>query len=137
MGGGLSMGSHQSIKMKLKISKAKLWDYFILTARFLLAWTFLGYGYGKLTAGQFGISEAELATPLQDLSLFRVSWYLFDHEPFKSFIGVSQVLCGLLLLVNRTVLIGVFFFLPIAATILITIVRGDFSIFKNLTISTL
>lgn len=95
--------------MKLKLPKDKRWDYFILTARFLLAWTFLSYGYGKLTAGQFGISEAELATPLQDLSLFRVSWYLFDHEPFKTFIGISQVLCALLLLVNRTVLIGAFF----------------------------
>jgi uncharacterized membrane protein YphA (DoxX/SURF4 family) len=105
--------------VKLKLPKAKLWDYFILTARFLLAWTFLSYGYGKLTAGQFGISEAELATPLKDLSLFRVSWYLFDHEPFKTFIGVSQVLCGILLLINRTALIGAFLFLPIATTILI------------------
>jgi uncharacterized membrane protein YphA (DoxX/SURF4 family) len=102
-----------------KISKDKIWDYFILTARFLLAWTFLRYGFSKLTEGQFGINEVEMATQLKDLSLFKLSWYLFDHEPFKSFIGVSQIICGLLLLINRTTLIGAFLFLPIVATILV------------------
>ena len=102
-----------------KVSKDKIWDYFILTARFLLAWTFLRYGSGKLTEGQFGISEAEMATQLKDLTLFKLSWYLFDHEPFKSFIGVFQILCGLLLLLNRATLIGAFLFLPIVTTILI------------------
>lgn len=77
------------------------------------------YGYGKLMDGQFGITAAELATPIQDLDLFRVSWYLFDKEPFKSFIGVSQLLCGLLLIINRTAILGAFLFLPIVATILI------------------
>jgi len=102
-----------------KISKDKIWDYFILIARFLLAWTFLRYGFSKLTEGQFGINEVEMATQLKDLSLFKLSWYLFDHEPFKSFIGVSQIICGLLLLINRTTLIGAFLFLPIVATILV------------------
>lgn len=105
--------------MKKKISKGKIWDYFILTSRFLLAWTFLRYGYSKLTAGQFGVSEVEMATQLKDLSLFKLSWYLFDHEPFKSFIGISQIICGILLLINRTALIGAFLFLPIVTTILI------------------
>lgn len=105
--------------MKNKDFKANLWAYFILTARILLAWTFLGYGYSKLTASQFGVSEAEMATPLNELSLFKVSWYLFDQEPFKSFIGISQIICGLLLLFNRTVLIGAFLFLPIIITILV------------------
>lgn len=102
-----------------KLSKEKAWDYFILTARFLLAWTFLRYGWSKLTEGQFGVSATEMATPLKDLSLFRVSWYLFDHEPFKTFIGISQLLCGVLLLINRTALLGAFFFLPIVSTVLI------------------
>ena len=74
----------------MKISKDKIWDYFILIARFLLAWTFISYGYGKLTVGQFGISEAEMATQLKDLSLFKVSWYLFEHEPFNSFWSFSN-----------------------------------------------
>lgn len=105
--------------MKKKISKDKIWDYFILTARFLLAWTFLRYGFSKLSDGQFGVNEVEMTTQLKDLSLFKLSWYLFDHEPFKSFIGISQIICGLLLLINRTTLIGAFLFLPIVTTILI------------------
>ncbi len=101
------------------ISKEKTWDYFILTARFLLAVTFLSYGYSKLSNGQFGISETELQTPVKDLSLFKLSWYLFDHQPFKFFIGISQIICGILLMINQTVLLGAFLFLPIVSTILI------------------
>jgi uncharacterized membrane protein YphA (DoxX/SURF4 family) len=97
----------------------KIQDYFVLVARILLGWTFLGYGYGKLTEGQFGITEAELVTPLKDLNLFRLSWYLFDHEPFKSFIGVSQIICGLMLIFHQTAILGAFLFLPIVSTILI------------------
>lgn len=106
--------------MKLKnITKTKKWDYFILVARFLIGFTFIKYGLSKLNDGQFGISPEELATPLKDLSLFRVSWYLFNHEPFSSFIGISQIICGILLLINRTVILGAFMFLPIVVTILI------------------
>ncbi|WP_394747270.1 DoxX family membrane protein [Spongiimicrobium salis] len=101
------------------ISKAQYWDYFILVSRFLLGFVFLSYGYGKLTDGQFGITPEELATPVQDLSFFKLSWYLFDQQPFKAFVGISQLVCGLLLMVNRTALVGAFLFLPIVSTILI------------------
>lgn len=105
--------------MFYKVSKDKVWDYFILIARFLLAITFIGYGYSKVIDGQFGLSEMEMNTAIKDLSLFKTSWYLFDHEPFKSIIGFSQIICGLLLLFNKTAIIGAFVFLPIVATILI------------------
>lgn len=107
------------IKKLRAITKEKYWDYFILVARLLLGWTFLRYGYGKLTDGQFGLTEAELLTPIKDLSLFRVSWYLFGHEPFNMFIGISQLVCGLLLILNRTAILGAFLFLPIVTVILI------------------
>ena len=106
----------ESIK---RITKEKYLDYFILVARFLIGWTFLHYGYSKMTDGQFGITPTDLGTPIKDLSLFRVSWYLFDHQPFKTFIGVSQIICGALLIINRTAIIGAFMFLPIVITILI------------------
>lgn len=102
-----------------EITSSKYWDYFILVARFLLGWTFLRYGYGKLTAAQFGIREEELRTPLQDLSLFRLSWYLFDHQPFKAVVGSMQVICGSLLMIHQTAIIGAFLFLPLVATVLI------------------
>ncbi|WP_020527052.1 DoxX family membrane protein [Flexithrix dorotheae] len=101
------------------IKNEKYWDYFILVARFLIGMTFIHYGYGKLVNHQFGISDQELITPVKDLSLFRLSWYLFDHQPFKAFIGVSQLICGTLLLWNRSVLLGAFLFLPIVINILI------------------
>lgn len=102
-----------------KLSKAKIWDYFILVSRFLLGWTFLRYGFSKLVDGQFGLSAEDLSSPIQDLSLFQISWYLFDHEPFNSFVGISQLICGVLFIFNRTSLLGAFLFLPIVTTILI------------------
>ncbi len=107
------------IKCIKKIPREKYWDYFIVVARFLIGWTFIRYGYSKMIDGQFGITPLELATPIKDLNLFRISWYLFDHQPFKYFIGISQLICGSLLIINRTTIIGAFLFLPIVATILI------------------
>lgn len=40
----------------LSISNSKYFEYFILIARFLLAITFINYGYSKLTGGQFGVT---------------------------------------------------------------------------------
>jgi uncharacterized membrane protein YphA (DoxX/SURF4 family) len=102
-----------------QIPKQKLWAYFILTSRFLLAFVFLNYGIGKLTGSQFGLNETELTTPIKELSLFRVSWYLFDHQPFKTIIGIAQIICATLLTFRRTSILGAFMFLPIVSTILI------------------
>jgi len=102
-----------------KTPKDKYWDYFILTSRFLLAYTFLSYGYGKLTGSQFGVSPEILNTPLKDISLFKIAWHLFSHQPFKAFIGISQIICGTLLIINRTAILGAFLFLPIVIVILV------------------
>lgn len=108
------------LRMKIRnIDKSKVFDYFIIISRFLLAITFIRYGYSKLTQGQFGLSEEELAKPVKELSLMQIAWFLFDQQPFKAFIGISQIVCGILLLLNRTVLIGALLFLPIAVNILI------------------
>jgi uncharacterized membrane protein YphA (DoxX/SURF4 family) len=96
-----------------KLSKEQLWDYFILVARVWLAWTLIHYGWSKLTDSQFGVSEATLNQPLKDVDLFRLSWHLAAHEPFKSFIGVSQIITGFLLLYNRTVILGASMSIPI------------------------
>lgn len=103
----------------LQINKSKIFDYFIIIARFLLAIIFINYGYGKLTDTQFGLSDEMLQKPVKELNLFQIGWYLFDKQPFKYFIGISQIICGILLLINRTVLIGAIIFLPIVLNILI------------------
>jgi len=103
----------------MTLQKGKAWDYFILTSRALIAFVFLSYGIGKLTDSQFGLRPEELVRPVKDLSLFRLSWFLFDKEPFKSFIGVCQIITALLLLYNRTLIIGALMSLPILANILV------------------
>jgi len=102
-----------------KISKEQLLDYFILVARVCLAYTLINYGWGKLTGDQFGVSDEMLKQPLQGVDLFHLSWYAAGHEPFRSFIGVSQIVAGLLFLYNRTLLLGAFMSIPIWLNILI------------------
>jgi hypothetical protein len=94
-------------------------DYAVLAARLLLAFTFISYGYAKLNGAQFGLSTIELAQPMSKLGLFKLAWYLFGQEPFKSFVGYSQVLAGGLLLWHRTALLGALLLLPIAANVLV------------------
>ena len=94
-------------------------DLLILAMRFLLAFTLWNYGYSKLTDGQFGLTDAELNTPIKDLSLFRISWHMFEAEPFKSFVGLSQVITAALLVYKRTFLLGALMAIPIFLNILI------------------
>ena len=100
-------------------SKFQYWDYFLLAARALLAWTLYRYGWSKLTDGQFGVDDKTMNMLLKDVDLFRLSWYLADHQPFKAFVGVSQIICALLLTFNRTVIIGAFMSIPIWLNILV------------------
>lgn len=99
--------------------QARLWDYLVLSARFLIGWTLMDYGFSKLTAGQFGITPVEMGTAVKDISLFRLSWYVFDHEPFKAFIGISQLIAGGLMIYNKTALLGVLLSIPILVNILV------------------
>lgn len=99
--------------------RRKYWDYFILCARALLALTFINYGWAKLSGNQFGVSPAEMKMTIKEIGLFKLSWYLFDQQPFKCFIGISQIIAGLLLLYNRTLILGALMFIPILANILV------------------
>lgn len=101
------------------IPKKRYWDYFILVSRFLLAYTFIGYGYSKLDGNQFGVSADDLLIPLKDSSLFKIMWFLFDHEPFKTIVGILQIITGILLLFEATAILGVIFFIPVAANIVL------------------
>lgn len=100
-------------------TKAHHWDYFILCARVALAFIFMVYGVGKLTGYQFGVTPEVLAQPLGQVSVAHIAWYCFSFQPFSAFVGISQVLASLLLLWNRTVLLGAVLLLPIAVMIFI------------------
>lgn len=102
------------------VTKKELKELIILGIRILFFVIFIQDGIGKLTGRQFGnLTQEELNTPIKDLSLFKVGRYLFDHQPFKAFIGISQIIAALLLLFNRTYIIGLLIFLPIITNILI------------------
>ena len=93
--------------------------YLILAARVLLAWTLFRYGWAKLTDGQFGVDEKTMNLPLKEVDLFRLSWYLAEHQPFKSFIGISQILIAPLLIITRTSIIGALISIPVWLNILV------------------
>lgn len=103
----------------MREKKEKIWEYLILSARMLLAYTLFYYGWAKINGNQFGISVVDLEKPINELSLFKLSWYLFEQEPFRSFIGVCQIITSLLLIYNRTLLIGALITFPILLSILI------------------
>ncbi len=92
--------------------------YLLLAARVLLAYTLFSYGWAKLTGNQFGVDDKTMNLPLKDVDLFRLSWYLADHQPFKAFIGLSQTGVALLLIFNRTHIIGAFASIPVWLNIL-------------------
>lgn len=101
------------------LTKARLWDYLILSARMLLAFIFFVYGAGKLAGYQFGVTPEVLAQPMGQVSLAHVAWYCFAHQPFSAFVGISQILASFCLLWNRSALLGALLLLPIATTIFI------------------
>lgn len=102
-----------------RFNKSLIWDYFILVTRILLAFTLLRYGWSKLIGGQFFVTEETLNLPLKQIDLLRVSWYLAGHEPFNSFVGISQIVTAGLLIYKRTAILGAFISIPIWANILI------------------
>lgn len=102
-----------------KFLQSKFFDFFVICIRFLFVFTFVSYGYGKLTDSQFGLNPEFLSKPIQELSLYQIGWYLFAHQPFKYVIGISQIVCALLIVFNRTVILGILMFIVITFNILI------------------
>ena len=102
-----------------KFLNSKWFDFFIICIRFSFIRLFVSYGWSKLTDSQFGLSAEFMMTPIKDLSLYQIGWYLFDQQPFKYAIGISQFICAALLLFNRTVIIGTIMFMIITLNILI------------------
>lgn len=101
------------------LTKRQYWAYFLLAARVLLAWTLFRYGWAKLTHTMFGVDQNTMDAPLKRIDLMRLSWYLADHEPFNSFVGLSQLGVVVLLVFNRTVVLGALLSIPIWLNILV------------------
>lgn len=99
----------------MKISKQQIIDFTILTLRWYLAIYMFDYGISKITGGQFGIIDSEtLNTPLKDIDKFHVAWHLFSlSNTFNIIVGITQIVGAVLIVINRTLLIGALFLLPV------------------------
>lgn len=70
---------------------------------------------------QFGVSnQSILDQPLKDVDKFYVAWHLYDQSHFFNYAtGLAEIIGGLLLMFNRTVLLGALLVLTILGNILI------------------
>ncbi len=107
--------------MILKLTRAQIFDFAILVLRWYLAYYMAYYGWGKIVGEQFGHRSIEiLNTPLKDVDKFHLAWYLFSlDKTFDIVVGVSQIIGAVLIVINRTALVGALLLLPILGQILL------------------
>lgn len=103
----------------MKLTKEQIIDFAILALRWYLAYYMLDYGWGKMTGGQFGNRSAEvLNAPLKDVDKFHLAWHLFSlDKTFDIVVGITQIVGAILIVINRTVLLGALMLLPVLGQI--------------------
>ncbi|MDY8137499.1 DoxX family membrane protein [Aquimarina sp. 2201CG5-10] len=103
------------------MKKDKIIDFGVLALRWYLAFYMISYGWSKLTLSQFGVYDPSiLEQPIKDIDSFYVAWHLYGRSTFFNIsTGVLEIIGGILLIFNRTVLIGALLVLSILAQILI------------------
>lgn len=103
----------------MKASRQQIADFMILALRWYLAYYMFDYGIGKLSGEQFGVHDPRiLDMPVKQVDRFFLAWHLFGlSRPFNVIVGIFQVIGGLLIVINRTAVIGALFLLPIIANI--------------------
>ena len=109
----------QKPKIHISFSKHKVFDFLITVLRYYLAYYMITYGLDKISGGQFGQRSAEiLNTPLKDVDKFNLAWQLFSLDrTFEVVVGISQIIGAILIMINRTTLIGALVLLPILGQI--------------------
>ncbi|MDN4594999.1 hypothetical protein [Polycladomyces subterraneus] len=75
------------------------------------------YGLVKLAFGQFGIPAADIASSHGEG--FVLAWKFFGYSRvYEIFIGIGEVLAGLLIMIPRTFTLGAVIYFPIALNIM-------------------
>ncbi|MYA07650.1 MAG: hypothetical protein F4060_07375 [Holophagales bacterium] len=88
---------------------------------------FMLYGFAKVTGSQFTVLDSRLATPLEDVSGFWLTWYFFGYSDlYKGFVALVEIVGGGLLVFRRTALAGALVLLP--ATVNIVLVNIAFGV---------
>lgn len=103
------------------MTKEKTIDFIVLSLRWYLIYFMIDYGWGKLTLSQFNVhDDSILEMPLKDVDSFYVAWHLFGESRFFNYVtGLAEIIGGILLIFNRTVLLGALLVLTILGQILI------------------
>ncbi|MBW1296287.1 DoxX family membrane protein [Aquimarina litoralis] len=103
------------------MKKEKLIDFGVLTLRWYLIFYMISYGWSKLTLSQFGVHDPSiLEQPIKDIDSFYVAWHLYGRSTFFNIsTGILEIVGGILLIFNRTILIGALLVLSILAQILV------------------
>lgn len=103
------------------MKKIRNFKYFILLGlRICVAINLFTYGYGKLTGTMFDNAYVGmLTTPLNEVDNFHLTWYWFQkNKEISIFIGLIQIISAVLLIFNRSKLLGAILVLPILIGIL-------------------
>jgi len=106
-------------------------DLFILLSRIIVGATMIFYGGIKIFHIQFGVPADVLLQTVAQTDLMTLSWYLADHEPFRSFIGVTEIAIGCVFFHKRFFLIAAIASLPVWIGILVmdlTFMRYNYSV---------
>lgn len=103
------------------LKKEQISIYTTLILRWYLVYYMINYGWAKLTLNQFGVHDISiLDQPLKDIDSFYVAWHLFGRSPFFNVVtGGLEIIGGVLLIFNRTVLPGALLVLSILVQILV------------------
>jgi hypothetical protein len=97
----------------------KLLYYLSVLVRYYLGFFMFSYGLAKLFNMQFGdLSEYRLKSTYGQSSPMGLAWAFFSYYTgYKYFMGIAEVLGGLLLLFRRTVALGAIITLTVTANI--------------------
>jgi hypothetical protein len=97
---------------------ASTYNWIKRIVRFSLAWSISQYGFAKLLKTQFTVSDSIKDIPIGEQSGFWLTWYYFGYSyTFAVIIGLTQIIGSILLLFNRTRLLGTFVLLPVMINI--------------------
>ena len=103
------------------MKKDRLFEVIILVLRWYLIVYMVKYGISKLTMNQFGVYDSSiLKNSLENVDSFYVAWHLFQRSYFFNICtGMLEIIGGILLMINRTKIIGALIILSILTQIFI------------------
>jgi hypothetical protein len=107
----------------MDLSKQTLLSHLELAARIYAAIKLSIYGLGKIVGGQFyqnEIPEAVNSLPISELSGFDLAWTFFGYSfGYILFIGGTQLLGSIMLLFQRTKILGAAILIPVLLNIIV------------------